>query len=81
MFPLPAIEGIKRLQQRGALFCVCDLATKKFTADFAAKNKLDPAAIYAEWINHLLPEIQLVPSVVWALGRAQEHGCGYIYAG
>jgi intracellular sulfur oxidation DsrE/DsrF family protein len=80
-FPLPEVDGIKNLQARGALFCVCDLATKKLTKNMAAKMKLDPAEVYAEWINHLIPEIQLVPSGVWALGRAQEHGCGYIYAG
>lgn len=80
-FPLPEVDGIKKLQARGALFCVCDLATKKLSKTFAAKMKLDPAEVYTEWINHLLPEIQLVPSGVWALGRAQEHGCGYIYAG
>jgi len=80
-FPLPEIDGIKKLQQRGALFCVCDLATKKLTKTIAEKMKLDPAEVYTEWIKHLLPGIQLVPSGVWALGRAQEHGCGYIYAG
>jgi len=80
-FPLPEVDGIKNLQTRGALFCVCDLATKKLTKNMAAKMKLDPVDVYAEWISHLLPGIQLVPSGVWALGRAQEHGCGYIYAG
>ncbi len=80
-FPLPTVQGIKQLQARGGLFCVCDLATKKLTKTLAEKMSLNPAEVYTEWINHLLPGIQLVPSGVWALGRAQEHGCGYIYAG
>ncbi len=80
-FPQPEIDGIKNLQKRGALFCVCDLATKKLTGTIAKKNNVDPAEVYTEWIQHILPGIQLVPSGVWALGRAQEHGCGYIYAG
>ncbi|MEI8073177.1 MAG: Tat (twin-arginine translocation) pathway signal sequence containing protein [Bacteroidota bacterium] len=80
-FPLPGIQGVKQLQARGALFCVCDLATKKLTRTLAEKMNQNPADVYTEWINHLLPGIQLVPSGVWALGRAQEHGCGYIYAG
>tara|TARA_R110000765_G_scaffold418553_1_gene522099 strand:+ start:1918 stop:2154 length:237 start_codon:yes stop_codon:yes gene_type:complete len=25
-FPMPVIQGIKDMQQRGALFCVCNLA-------------------------------------------------------
>jgi intracellular sulfur oxidation DsrE/DsrF family protein len=29
----------------------------------------------------LLPGVQVVPSGVWAVGRAQEKGCGYCYAG
>jgi len=28
-----------------------------------------------------LPGIQPVPSGVWAIGRAQEHGCAYCFAG
>jgi len=28
--PLPPIQGIKELQARGSLFCVCDLATKVY---------------------------------------------------
>lgn len=80
-FPLPIIDGIKKLQERGALFCACDLATKKYTQTLAEKMNLNPAEVYTDWINHLLPDIQLVPSGVWALGRAQENGCGYIYAG
>ncbi len=80
-FPLPDIQGMKKLQERGALFCVCDLATKKLTKTIAEKMNLTPVDVYSEWIKHLLPGVQLVPSGVWALGRAQEHGCGYIYAG
>jgi intracellular sulfur oxidation DsrE/DsrF family protein len=34
-----------------------------------------------EWLSGLLPGIQQVPSGVWALGRAQEQRCAYIFAG
>jgi intracellular sulfur oxidation DsrE/DsrF family protein len=37
--------------------------------------------VYNEWKNELIPNIQIVPSGVWAVGRAQEHGCKYIFAG
>ncbi len=80
-FPLPGIDGIKGLQERGAMFCVCDLALNVYSS-FAAQNMgLDAKEVYNEWVNAVLPGIQIVPSGVWALGRAQEHGCGYIYAG
>jgi len=80
-FPLPGIDGIKRMQERGALFCACDLATKVYSNKVAEKHSIDPAEVYNDWVSGILPGIQLVPSGVWALGRAQEHGCGYIFAG
>lgn len=80
-FPMPAIEGIKRLQERGAMFCACDLAAKVNSNAIAQKMNLDPAKVYQEWKDAIHPGIQWVPSGVWALGRAQEHGCGYIFAG
>jgi intracellular sulfur oxidation DsrE/DsrF family protein len=43
--------------------------------------KLNAADVLKEWTANVLPGVQIVPSGVWALGRAQEHGCGYIYAG
>ena len=43
--------------------------------------QLDPKKVQEEMIAGVLPGIQLVPSGVWALGRAQENGCGYIFAG
>jgi intracellular sulfur oxidation DsrE/DsrF family protein len=30
---------------------------------------------------NLIPGVQIVPSGVWAVGRAQEHGCKYCFAG
>lgn len=80
-FPLPIIDGIKRLQERGAMFCVCDLATKVYSNAVAQQMNLDPAEVYEDWVSGILPGIQPVPSGVWALGRAQENGCGYIFAG
>ena len=79
--PLPPIQGIKDLQNRGSMFCVCDLATKVYSNAVATKMNLDPKAVYEEWVSAVLPGIQVVPSGVWALGLAQENGCGYIYAG
>jgi len=80
-FPLPQIEGIKRLQERGAMFCVCDLAMQVYSQAVAGKMNLETKEVYEDWTKGVLPDIQIVPSGVWALGRAQEHGCGYIFAG
>ena len=80
-YPLPGIDGIKKMQDRGALFCVCDLAMTVYSSFTAQATGSSPEDVKAEWVAGVLPGIQIVPSGVWALGRAQEYGCGYIYAG
>ncbi|AVR47035.1 Tat (twin-arginine translocation) pathway signal sequence containing protein [Christiangramia fulva] len=80
-FPLPGIDGIKKLQDRGAMFCACDLALKVNSSFAAKKMNMDPKEAYNDWVSGVLPGIQVVPSGVWALGRAQQHDCAYIYAG
>lgn len=80
-FPIPEIEGIKKLIERGAMFCVCNLAIGLMSRGVAQELGKDPAEVKKDWIAGILPNIQLVRSGVWALGRAQENKCGYIYAG
>lgn len=80
-FPMPPIQGIKDQQARGAMFCVCELAISVYSGFTAQAMNLDPEEVRKEWMEGVLPGIQIVPSGVWALGRAQELGCGYIYAG
>ena len=79
--PLPGIDGIKRMQERGGMFCVCNLAINVHAGALAGKMGMTKEAVYSDLIANLNPGIQLVPSGVWALGRAQENGCGYIFAG
>ncbi|MDP4128639.1 MAG: twin-arginine translocation signal domain-containing protein [Bacteroidota bacterium] len=73
--------GINQLQQDGVMFCACDMALTVFSAVTAAKMNGSAADIKKEWVAGLLPDIQLVPSGVWAVGRVQEHGCAYCFAG
>ncbi|MBD1260880.1 Tat (twin-arginine translocation) pathway signal sequence containing protein [Maribacter polysiphoniae] len=80
-FPMPVIQGIKDMQARGAMFCVCNLAISVYSGAVAQQMGVDPKETYDEWIGAIKPGIQVVPSGVWALGRAQENGCGYIFAG
>ncbi|HYG18335.1 MAG TPA: hypothetical protein VD816_05370 [Ohtaekwangia sp.] len=71
--------GINELQASGVMFCVCDVAMTVYSAAIAGDQ--DAAAIKKDWMSGLLPGIQVVPSGVWAVGRAQEHGCSYCFAG
>lgn len=80
-FPMPVIQGIKDLQARGAMFCVCDLAMQVNSGAIAGKMNLKMEDVYADLKSGVLPGVQVVPSGVWALERAQERGCAYIFAG
>ena len=73
--------SIRELLERGVKLCVCETAITLTSRQYAISKNLDPVHVKKEWISNLLPGIQLVPSGVWALGRAQEHGCAYCYAG
>jgi hypothetical protein len=77
----PVAIGINELQDSGVMFCVCDAAITVYSAVVAEGMKKDPKEVRAEWVNGIFPGIQPVPSGVWALGRAQEKGCAYIFAG
>ena len=80
-YPLPGIDGIKAQQKRGAMYCVCELALTVYSGAAAQGMGLDAEEVKKEWIAGVLPGVQVVPSGVWALGRAQEKDCAYIYAG
>lgn len=77
----PVPIGINELQESGVMFCVCNMAMIVYSAVVADQIKGVKEDILKEWTAAILPGIQLVPSGVWAVGRAQEHGCGYCFAG
>ncbi|HTR32117.1 MAG TPA: hypothetical protein VMH27_22750 [Puia sp.] len=73
--------GINQLQSSGVLFCVCDVAMTVYSAAVASGIQGDPKVVKEDWMTGLLPGIQPMPSGIWAVGRAQEHGCNYCFAG
>ena len=77
----PVPIGINDLQDSGAMFCVCNMAITVYSAITAQNMKLKHEDVMKDWLSGILPNVQVVPSGVWALGRAQEHKCGYIFAG
>jgi len=84
-FKVPGIGnvpiGINELQDSGVMFCACNMAITVYSAVAADMMKMDAEAVKKEWQAAVLPNVQLMPSGVWALGRAQEHGCAYCFAG
>ena len=77
----PVAIGINELQDSGVLFGVCDVALTVNSAAVAESMKLNAEEVKKEWVAGVLPGIQIVPSGVWAISRAQEHGCSYCFAG
>ncbi len=73
--------SINDLQASGVMFCVCDAALTVYSAVAAQNLGQDPATVKQDWVSGLLPGIQIVPSGVWAVGRANENGCAYCFAG
>ncbi|MFL5741874.1 MAG: twin-arginine translocation signal domain-containing protein [Flavisolibacter sp.] len=84
-FQVPGIGnvsiGINELQDSGVMFCACNMALTVYSAVAAQMMGLNAADVKKEWMAAVLPGIQVVPAGVWAVGRAQEHGCAYCYAG
>jgi intracellular sulfur oxidation DsrE/DsrF family protein len=84
-FKVPGIGevaiGINDLQETGVMFCVCEAAMTVYSAALAEKLNVNAGELKKEWMAGLLPGIQPVPSGVWAVGRAQENGCAYCFAG
>lgn len=84
-FQIPGVGqvaiGINELQESGVMFCVCNVALTVYSAAAASGMGGNADDVKKEWVAGLLPAIEVVPSGVWAVGRAQEHGCGYCFAG
>lgn len=78
--PLPGL-GITELLKDGVLVGACDVALTVYSSGAAQKMGLAPDAVKKEWIAGLFPGVQVVPSGVLGVARAQELGCGYCFAG
>jgi len=82
-FVLPGLGdahvGINQLQAQGVMFFACGAALMSMSAGVAQQTHQDPKVVLKEFMTSVLPGVRVVPSGVWALGRAQEHGCAYCF--
>jgi intracellular sulfur oxidation DsrE/DsrF family protein len=74
-------EGMafEKLAARGVIFTVCNVALTVLSGMMTPAGG-DKAKTYAEWKAGLHKGINIVPSGVLAVGRAQEKGCTYCSA-
>ena len=78
--PLPDMS-VGDLLKSGVLIGVCDVALTIYSSMAAKNMNMDAAEVKKEWVASLFSGIQIVPSGVVAVNRAQEHGCTYCFAG
>ena len=71
--------GINDLQESGVMFAACNMALTVYSAAIAGMNNMKADEVYKDFMGGILPGVQVVPSGVWAVGRAQEHGCAYCF--
>lgn len=73
--------AVDRLIARGVVFGACNVALTVLSGMFAANAGVNADAAKQEWTAALIPGITLLPSGVWGVNRAQEHGCTYVAGG
>lgn len=73
--------GVTPLLRTGVLIGVCNMALTVMSMTIAGKTGGNADAIHQELLANVYPGIQVVPSGVMAVGRAQEKGCNYCFAG
>ena len=80
VYPLPGLAGIKDLQGKGTLFCICDMARKVYSQFVAQKVGAKQEDVYNDFVAGTLPGVEAAPSGVWVLGRLAEYNIAYIDA-
>lgn len=70
--------GLDTLIQRGAVALACSLALRNRAGAYARRANRPAAEVLEEVLANLLPGVTVMPNGIFALGRAQEAGCGYM---
>ena len=76
--PVPADSSIASLQDRGAVFILCNNAFNVWMGLLGGGGEKS-AALRKEFEANMLPGVYLVPAMVVAVNQAQTHGCTYMY--
>lgn len=70
--------GLDTLIGRGVIVLACHLALRNRASGFARRDGRPVADVYAEMRASLVPGVTVVPNGIFAVGRAQQAGCGFI---
>ena len=77
--PVPADASISALQERGALFILCNNAFNVWMGLLGGGDATKSAALRKEFEANMVPGVYLVPAMVVAISQAQKAGCTYMY--
>jgi len=77
--PIPADASISALQERGAVFILCNNAYNVWMSLLSGGDATKAAAMRKEFDANMLPGVYLVPAMVVAINQAQKNGCSYMY--
>jgi hypothetical protein len=76
---IPADSSISALQDRGAVFILCNNAFNVWMGLLGGGDAAKTAALRKDFEANMLPGVFLVPAMVVAVNQAQTHGCTYMY--
>jgi hypothetical protein len=77
--PIPADASISALQERGAVFILCNNAYNVWMGLLSGGDATKASALRKEFDANMLPGVYLVPAMVVAINQAQKNGCTYMY--
>lgn len=72
--------GLEALIARGAIVLGCGLAFRGLVAEVMKKDQLDIQVAEEKARSLLVPGVLLQPSGIFAVARAQDLGCSYVWA-
>lgn len=70
--------GLDTLIGRGVIVLACHLALRNRAGGFARRDGRPVAEVYDELRASLVPGVTVMPNGIFAVGRAQQAGCGFI---
>jgi intracellular sulfur oxidation DsrE/DsrF family protein len=73
--------AFEKLQARGVIFTCCNVALTVLSGMAAGAAGLPKDTAKQDWLAGMFKGVNVVPSGVLAVNRAQKKGCTYCYAG
>ena len=77
----PGLTYEQAMAKNGVIMVACNMALTVLSGMTAPKAGVTPEQAKKDWTAALLPGVNLAPSGVYAVNRAQQAGCTYAFGG